>query len=60
MENTASKSKKSKFVTIKALPGSIIVTPKEIKAFKNHGINLLVLLKKVQREIYKPKQQHAG
>lgn len=46
-------AKKQKWVTIQGIPGSIIITPKEIKAFEKHGINLIVALKKIQKEIYK-------
>lgn len=47
------KDKKVNWIMINAIPNSIIVTPKEIKAFKNHGINLLVALRTIQKEIYK-------
>lgn len=46
-------SKKNEFVKIEALAGSLVITPKEIKAFKRHGINLEKGLKKIQSEIYK-------
>jgi hypothetical protein len=47
------KAKKNEWRTIEAIVGSVIITPKEIEAFKKHGIDLLVALKKIQREIYK-------
>jgi hypothetical protein len=51
------KSKKTKWRTIKAIVGSVVITPKEIKSFKKHGIDLLVALDKIQKEIYsKPKK----
>ena len=45
--------KQEKYVTIKARVGSIVIVPKEIEAFKKHGIDLFVALKTIQREIYK-------
>lgn len=47
------KTKKINWVRIGAIPNSIIITPKEIEAFKKHGIDVLVALKKIQKEIYK-------
>mgnify|MGYP001590489423 CR=1 FL=1 len=44
---------KIKWKTIEAIAGSIIITPKEIEAFKKHGIDLLIALKTIQKEIYK-------
>ncbi len=44
---------KKEWVTIEALVGSIIITPKELVAFKKHGIDISVALKKIQGEIYK-------
>ena len=40
-------------VKIEAIVGSIVITPKEIEAFKKRGINLLVALENIQKEIYK-------
>lgn len=51
------KESKIQWVTIDAIPNSIIVTPEEIKEFKNHGIDLLKLLKKIQKEIYPKKKR---
>lgn len=45
--------KKNKWVTIKAIEGSIIFTPKEIKTLKNSGINLIALLQETQKKLYK-------
>jgi hypothetical protein len=47
------KKQKEKYATIKARVGSIVIVPKEIEAFKKHGIDLLVALKTIQKEIYK-------
>lgn len=47
------KLQKKQWRTIEVIVGSIIVTPKEISAFKKNGIDLLVVLKKIQRNIYK-------
>lgn len=41
---------KDEYVTIKAKVGSIVIVPKEIEAFKKHGIDLLVALKTIQNE----------
>lgn len=52
------KKSQQEWETIEVIVGSIIVTPKEIEAFKKHGIDLLKALKKIQREIYKkPKKR---
>lgn len=55
----AIKTKKSKveYRIIEAIVGSIVITPKEIKAFKERGIDLLTALKKIQKEIYKKKKK---
>lgn len=47
------KRQKEEYATIEARVGSIVIVPKEIEAFKKHGIDLLVALKTIQREIYK-------
>lgn len=47
------KNKKTKWVTVQGMVGSLIITPKEIKAFKKNGIDLLVALKEIQKKIYK-------
>ena len=47
------KNKKINWVRIDTIPNSIIITPKEIESFKKHGIDLLVALKTIQKEIYK-------
>ena len=53
------KKQKEKYATIEARVGSIVIVPKEIKAFEKHGIDLFVALKKIQREIYKkPKRMN--
>lgn len=50
---------KTEYETIKAPVGSIIITPKEIVAFRNHGIELMVTLEKIQSEIYKTPKEYA-
>lgn len=47
------KAKKTKWVTVQGMVGSLIITPKEIEAFKKSGIDLLVALKEIQKKIYK-------
>ena len=47
------KKQKPEYQTIEGIVGSIVITPKEIIAFKKHGIDLLVALKTIQKEIYK-------
>ncbi len=47
------KKQKREWVNIEAIVGSIVVTPKEIEAFKKSGLDLLVALKTIQRKIYK-------
>ena len=39
------KRQKEEYATIEARVGSLVIVPKEIQAFKNHGIDLLVALK---------------
>ena len=46
------KVKINEYVTIEAIVGSLIITPKEIKSFKEHGIDLHISLETIQREIY--------
>lgn len=45
------KTKKEEWVTIGALVGSIIFTPKEIAQSKKNGIDLLLVLKNIQENI---------
>lgn len=45
------KGKKRNWIKINAIEGSIVVCPNEIKAFKNHGIDLLQLQRRIQDEI---------
>jgi hypothetical protein len=45
--------KQNKWVKIEALEGSVIFTPKEVKYFKNNGIDLLKMVKKSKKVIYK-------
>lgn len=44
---------KEEWVTIKAIVGSIIFTPKERAQLKKDGIDLMLVLKNVQEKIYK-------
>lgn len=44
---------KNEWTTIQAIPGSIVITPKELKVFEQHGINVLKALRRVQKEIRK-------
>jgi hypothetical protein len=50
--------KSAKSEIIEAIVGSIIITPKEIEAFKNHGIDIAVALKKIQKEMYGKISKH--
>lgn len=47
------KTKKEEWVTIAALVGSIIFTPKEIAQSKKNGIDLLLVLKNIQEKTRK-------
>ncbi len=42
------KRQKEQYVTIEAIVGSIVVTPKEIESLKKRGIDLLLVLKTIQ------------
>lgn len=44
---------KEEWVTIKAIVGSIIFTPKERAQLKKDGIDLMLVLKNTQEKIYK-------
>ncbi len=52
------KIKKVEWKIINCIVGSIVITPKEIESFKKHGIDLLVSLETIQKEIYKKPKKH--
>lgn len=45
--------KEINYTTIQVIPGSLIITPKEIEAFNKLGIDLSVMLNQIQQEIYR-------
>jgi len=47
------KNPKEEWVTIRAIVGSIIFTPKERAQLKKDGIDLMLVLKNTQEKIYK-------
>jgi hypothetical protein len=51
----SNKKKKNKieWIRVEAIVGSILITPRENEALKRYGIDILVMLKKVQKQIYK-------
>lgn len=52
-QDSKTKTKKEEWVTISALVGSIIFTPKEIAQSKKNGIDLLLVLKNIQEKTKK-------
>ena len=47
------KNTKEEWVTIRAIVGSIVFTPKERAQLKKDGIDLMLVLKNTQEKIYK-------
>lgn len=47
------KNPKEEWVTIRAIVGSIVFTPKERAQLKKDGIDLMLVLKNTQEKIYK-------